>query len=368
MAYIRKRGTRYYFTIWTKSNGNIIRHEYAGGTSRSEAEKAYRKFMIETDRSGKYFEPSEMLFGLFLEEWIEKYVVHYMKPNTIDSYTSTIKNHIIPKFGNFPLSEITTAVLQDWIIELKNTYSKSTVKTIMSCLRSALRWAVANRNYLSLNPMDNVKLPPYRSSFNKIKIFSNDDITAIFEKFPYGHQIHMPCTLAYYTGMRLGECLALLWDNIDMDNRTIRITGTIYDKNGIPKIMSTKTKSSTRTISFGSKLYNELKNHKVWQEKNRLKYGSKYKLNNFVCTMKNGKPMTSNNIKYFNMWCRDTFGYGSFHSFRHTHASLLLEHGLPLDYVSKRLGHSSIYTTANVYDTITDKREQEAVDKMESFL
>lgn len=47
---------------------------------------------------------------------------------------------------------------------------------------------------------------------------------------------------------------------------------------------------------------------------------------------------------------------------------MLLEHGFKMDYVSKRLGHSSIYTTANIYDTITDKREKDAVDAMEAFL
>ena len=47
---------------------------------------------------------------------------------------------------------------------------------------------------------------------------------------------------------------------------------------------------------------------------------------------------------------------------------MLLEHGLPIDYVSKRLGHSSIYTTANIYDTITDKREKDAVNAMDAFL
>lgn len=368
MAYIRKRGSKYYFTVWARQNGDIVKHEYAGGSSRSEAEKAFRKFILETDRTGRYFEPSELLFDEYLKEWIEKYCSVYLKQNTVDEYTSVIKHHISSKFGKYKLIEITTAEVQDWLIELLTEYSRSTVKTILSCLRSSLRWAVANRRYILVNPMDNVKLPPNRTAIKKPKIFTPDDITKIFEKFSYGDQLHMPCILAYYTGMRLGECLALTWDNVDMTRKTINVVNNVYDKNGSPKIISTKTVSSTRTISFGIKLYNEFKKQELWQAKNRLKYGSQYKVTDFVCTLENGRIMTSNNAHYFGSWCREKLGHGSFHSFRHTHASMLLEHGLPLDYVSKRLGHSSIYTTANVYDTITDKREKDAVNAMDAFL
>ena len=368
MAYIRKRGNKYYFTIWVRENGKTIKHEYAGGSSTSEAEKRFRQYMAETDRTGKYFEPSSMLFKDYLQEWINKYASVYLKPNTVDLYESVIQNHITTQFGLYKLMDITTAELQDWLIGLLNQYSRSTVKSIMSCLRSSLRWAVANRRYLLMNPMDNVKLPPCRTATNKPKLFTPDDIHRIFEKFSYGNKIHIVCVLSYYTGMRLGECLALTWNHINLEERTIHVAGTIYDKNNSPIITSTKTVSSERIISFGAKLYNELKKQKIWQFKNSLQYGSLYKKNDFVCTTEKGRMITSNTMRYFGVWCHEKLGYGSFHSFRHTHASMLLEHGLPLDYVSKRLGHSSIYTTANIYDTITDNREKDAVNAMDAFL
>lgn len=96
--------------------------------------------MAEQDRTGKYFEPSSMTFAAFLQEWLEKYARHYLKPNTIDAYDAAIRNHIAPVFGAWKLRELTTAAFQDWVLELKEQYSKSTVKSIMSCLRSSLRW------------------------------------------------------------------------------------------------------------------------------------------------------------------------------------------------------------------------------------
>ncbi|MGN0946711.1 MAG: tyrosine-type recombinase/integrase [Megasphaera sp.] len=370
--FVRKINNRWYYTInEVDQHGVRHKHEHFGGFTRAEACRAYRLAMAEQDRTGKYFEPASMTFSAFLQEWLEKYARHYLKPNTIDAYDAAIRNHIAPTFGAWKLRELTTAALQDWVLALNDQYSKSTVKSIMSCLRSSLRWAVANRRYLLINPMDNVKLPPSRTAPKKPNVFTPEAIQAIFKQFPAGRPIHMPCVLSYYTGMRLGECLALTWDNVDMAARTLRITGTSYDKKGLPKITATKTASSARTITFGSKLYAELKAQKLWQDKNRFQAGPFYRedpQHKFVCTMDDGRQMTSNNVKYFGMWCKKHFSGTSFHSFRHTHATMLIEHGLPLDYVSKRLGHSSIYTTANVYDTITDKREKAAVDAMEQFL
>ena len=154
-----------------------------------------------------------------------------------------------------------------------------------------------------------------------------------------------------------------------MENRTLTVDSTLYDKKGAPVCKATpKTKSSLRTIPFNETLYKALLRHKSQQAKNRRLYGKDYAENDFVCTRPDGRPMNSNDMRYFNMWCKKVFGGGSFHSFRHTHATMMLENNIELDYVSKRLGHSSIATTANIYDTITDKRNKAAMKKLDAIL
>lgn len=161
--FVRKIKDRWYYTINEMDNNGVRhRHEHFGGFTRAEACRAYRQAMAEQDRSGKYFEPSAMLFDSFLQEWLEKYVQNYLKPATMDAYSTVIRNHISPAFGKWKLRELTTASFQDWLLELTDSYTRSTLKVIMSCLRSSLRWAVANRRYLLHNPMDNVTLPPCR--------------------------------------------------------------------------------------------------------------------------------------------------------------------------------------------------------------
>ena len=74
-------------------------------------------------------------------------------------------------------------------------------------------------------------------------------------------------------------------------------------------------------------------------------------------------------MRYFNTWCRDTFGAGyTFHSLRHTHATLLLEAGEDLELVSKRLGHSSINTTAQTYSHVLDARNQKTRSLLDQVL
>ena len=154
-----------------------------------------------------------------------------------------------------------------------------------------------------------------------------------------------------------------------MENRTLSVVSTLYDKKGVPVCKATpKTKSSVRTIPFNETLYKALLRHKAQQAKNHRLYGDDYVESDFVCTREDGRPMNSNDMRYFTMWCKKEFGGGSFHSFRHTHATMMLENNIELDYVSKRLGHSTIATTANIYDTITDKRNREAMKKLDSIL
>ena len=221
--YLRKRGKKWYYTIEvpTEDGQGRLREERVGGTSYAQAAKAYRQAMKALDEAAVSEKPVIKMMD-FLLEWLEKDVRINLGPNTYDSYAGIIKWHIGARFGNEALDALTTAEIQDWINSLKQDgYSRSTVKSIFTVFNDAMRWAVSNRQYIETNPMANVKMPKFDIPRKKPVIFSHQQIQIIFHAFPLGHKYYAPCMIAYCTGLRVGECLALQWSHIDMENRTL---------------------------------------------------------------------------------------------------------------------------------------------------
>lgn len=370
MKHCRKKGNRWYFRInWSDESGKRHQKEQFGGYTEAECKKAWRAAMRELDVTGEYKTPADKHLDECLAEWLELEVKVNCKQNTYDSYEAVVRMHIIPEFGSRPIRKITTSALQDWLNKQKETYSQSTVKSFTAVLKMSFLWFTVNRKYLPATPAENITTPRYDELQKEVYPFTAEDIKKIFAKFPAAHRFHMPLALSYYTGMRLGECLALTWDNVDMKSRTIFVATTLYDKKGTPKQGSTpKSKRSVRTITFGKKLYAALKRQEWQQQAAKFKAGAFYSSSNFVCTDDSGAQLTSNAMRYFGQWCKKEIGAGSFHSLRHTHATMLYESGADLDYVSHRLGHASVYTTANIYASITDEREKRMVELIDKIL
>ena len=129
-----------------------------------------------------------------------------------------------------------------------------------------------------------------------------------------------------------------------------------------------KTKSSFRTIPYGEKLQEILKAEREHQDSARLtfKYGV-YNPRNYVCCRPDsGYRMCGRDFRYFNEWCKETFGEGSTHSLRHTHATMLLEAGESLEAVSKHLGHTTVITTSKYYSHVTEKGKSQMKKTMDA--
>jgi integrase len=370
MGYCRKRGGKWYYTLkWTDANGVKQQCERVGGLTKPDCEKAWRDAMVIIDTLGIYAKPCEKTVEECLKEWLDNDVRINLKDNTVDSYESTIRIHLIPEFGKRALKTMTTAVIQDWLNQQRELFARSTLKTFYAVLKKSMEWFLTNRKYITTNPMDHVRIPRYDKIEEPVRSFSPDEMKAIFAKFDCHHRFYFPIVLSYMTGMRLGECLALTWDDVDQKKRTIKVVTTLYDKKGNPKrAASPKSRASVRVISYGQKLHDELIRQQWQQNDSRNRAGTFYNESRHVCTDDDGTLLTSNDLRYFGQWCHTQFGSGSFHSLRHTHATMLREKGFDLEYISKRLGHSSISTTANIYVDITAEQEKEAVRLMDKIL
>lgn len=379
MPYLRKRGKSWYYTISLGVvGGKNKKVERYGGVTKKAAERAYYDAINEVDTTGSHINPSTISYADYLDEWLHVYAKTNLKSSTYESYQRMIKNHIIPELGIYKLKNISPVKLQTFINNKAEQYSRSTLIVMQSILKKSFYYAAVTAQYLKANPAEHLTVPKNIASENKlhtaaktaIPVFTDEQMNILLANFAYPHQFFIPIVLAYHTGMRLGECLALKWDNVDLEHNKISIVATLSDHNKKRLLTTPKTERSIRTIVIDDNLVEYLKTHQNAQIANKANYRNLYCNSDFVCTFKSGEPLSSDSMRYFGLYCKKTFGKDSnlsFHSLRHTHATKLLSDGIDLTYISKRLGHTNISTTANIYTHITDDVNKKVFDRLNNI-
>lgn len=370
---VRKRGKRwYYYFEDINDDGSRKKVEKVGGDTRPEAEAALRKVLSDIDETGQYFLGTDTRVKQYLDFWMEEYVKLNLKYNTYENYRFTIKNHINGYLGKKKLTDLSPALLQNFInAEFKKGYSKKTMTITHSVLKNALNMAVYPWGLIKQNPMLYVKIPKYEerpTTKKDLKIISLEDFDHMLEITPEGHPFYIPLNIGFYTGMRVGEVCGLTWDNVDFSNGTITVEKQMVKNDGEWVYGTPKTSSSNRTIFIGQTLLAILKKHKKQQLENRMKYGKLYIDSNAVCTKEDGELVTPSVVKWNTRRISNALSLSfNFHSLRHTHATLLLENGAKMKEISERLGHSRISITMDTYSHVTDKMRNETVDIMENL-
>ncbi|HFK5957383.1 TPA: tyrosine-type recombinase/integrase, partial [Enterococcus faecium] len=353
-------------------DGSRKKVEKVGGDTRPEAEAALRKVLSDIDETGQYFLGTDTRVKQYLDFWMEEYVKLNLKYNTYENYRFTIKNHINGYLGKKKLTDLSPALLQNFInAEFKKGYSKKTMTITHSVLKNALNMAVYPWGLIKQNPMLYVKTPKYEArptTKKDLKIISLEDFDHMLEITPEGHPFYIPLNIGFYTGMRVGEVCGLTWDDVDFSNGTITVEKQMVKNDGAWVYGTPKTSSSNRTIFIGQTLLAILKKHKKQQLENRMKYGKLYIDSNAVCTKEDGELVTPSVVKWNTRRISNALSLSfNFHSLRHTHATLLLENGAKMKEISERLGHSRISITMDTYSHVTDKMRNETVDIMENL-
>jgi len=417
-VYVQKRGKVYQYQFAIASiDGKRKYKNKSGFRTKSEAIEAGVKAYNEYINVGHCIEPSKMSYSDYLDYWMKEHCEINLKYHTIQAYQNIIKNHIKPKLGFYMLSQLTTSVIQEFInnIYLEKGFSKNFLKNILKVLKGSMGYATDVVGFIKVNPSLKVRLPKYDiPDSDPVYILSNEEVEKILERFSNNPCVYYAFLTAYYTGLRVSEVFGLTWDDIDFVKRTITVNKNILKKNqagGTKKRLisgnsttvwyfgTCKTKGSYRTIEIGDTLLKALKKYKEEQIQNRKDYGDTYMkhykkiVNNpynnkpeikiinayaelevpleevkLVFLKKNGVFEGTDSCKYpfkvihyeLGIPCR-------FHDFRDTHATRLIEAGADIKAVSKRLGHSNIRTTYEIYVKVTTKMESDTVEKFESI-
>ena len=376
---VRKRGEKWYYYYEAGSvAGKRKRIERVGGKTKKEAQDKLRKALNEYENAGIHVDETGISFADYFNYWYKNYVMLNLKYKTQKGYIHIIEKHLIPEFGKYRLKSIKTSHLQTYLNSLVNIlYSKNTKQGIYGVLSRGFKMAVYPFEYLKDSPMIYAELPKMPNNDltkkkAKLKIISEKDYERIIERIPVSTPTHIPIQIAYHTGMRAGEVCGLTWDNVDLENKIIHVDKQLVLIDDIkPTIGTPKTFSSIRDIEIGDTLVNILIKHKLRQESNKEFYGKYYYQEDydFVCRRENGQVVTQNAFKHLSDIVNKELGIDfSFHSFRHTHATMLLEKGADAKDVQARLGHGDINTTMNTYAHATKKMSRKTVDLFEKDL
>ncbi|WP_242541650.1 tyrosine-type recombinase/integrase [Vagococcus fluvialis] len=372
---IRKRGETWYYRLeLAKINGKRQQVERVGGRSKDEAISTMNKAIQEYETTGTLLVNSSISTADYLEHWFKNYVLVELKLNTQKNYRGMLDKHIIPEIGKYYLKDIKPGTLQELLNQKKEDgYAKQTLAIMKGIFNKAFSMAVYPYEFLKTDPSQFVKTPKYDQKEWKdkgdLKIISFDDFKKLQNTVPTHSPYYLAMMISFQTGLRRAEVCGLQWKDIDFDDETLTVE-QIMIQDGKEWLMGTpKTQSSYRTIHIGPSLLSLLKKAKLRQKENKLFYRDYYTETEFVCTKENGEPVTLNSIKWYTEKYRKESGVDyNFHSFRHTHATMLLENGAKPKEIQVRLGHSRLATTMDTYAHVTKKMKKETVDIFENIM
>ena len=321
------------FVYEVTQNGKKI----TGYSSKSYAE-AYRKLTSKLEYSIK---GDKVLVKDLIVRWLA-YKKGKVKHQTLRAYQSDIDNHIVPEFGEEYIHQITTEDLDRFYVSL--SLAPASVKRIHLIMKMLFQFAI-KYEHASSNSTDDAETPMIERP--PIKVLTKEECIHLL-KLAKNTSIYLPVRIALETGMRLGEVLALKYEDITGNeicvSRTV-ITRKIGGKDVLD--FNTTKNGSSRIIDITPELVSEIK-------KDNTKRG-------LIFTSPRAK--TNNNIwtprSFRAAWIslRDKAGFPDlkFHDLRHTHISHLLHKGVSLPVVSQRAGHRDPTVTLNIYSHVINR-------------
>ncbi len=383
MAKFKQRGKTWSYHIYlgidplTKKRMEISK---GGFKTKKEAAAAARIVEMEKE-NGTLIKESRMSFEEFAKDWLKSYGRSGVKISSVRAREKEMK-HFISVWGSFPISKITKKMYQDRILDLSEKYSHNYMDGIHAAGRMIFRQAV-ELGLMKVNPTENFKLPKKQSSVEDLEKseeeykFLEKEELASFLKLCQTDGLEMDTlvfTTLSYTGLRIGELLALKWSDIDLEEGKLRVTKTLYNPNNNYlnyQLLTPKTTGSIRTIKIDDMLVSMLKKHKIKQNEIKLKNAKFYKNEGFIFARDDGYPQLR---KVFETRLKRLLKKAGIeknitpHSFRHTHTSLLIEAGVGIKEIQQRLGHSDINTTMNIYAHMTANMEEKASQQFSKLM
>lgn len=361
-----------------KVTGKDVKTSITGRTKKEVKQKTKKAEIAFLQNGSTRFQASNITtYKELASLWWESYK-HTVKPNTQLNVRRLLDNHILPLFGSYKLDKLTTPLIQNVVNKLADKTNKGEegaflyYDSLHALNKRILQYGVVMQA-IPFNPAREVILPrnTQKAKREKVKHFENQELKKFLDyldslnlnKFRYYYENTLYKFLLA-TGCRINEALALSWSDIDLDNAVVHITKTLNYKQ---ETNSPKSKTSLRDIDIDQATVSMLKQYRLRQTKEAWKVGKSESVvfSDFIHEYPNNRTLQTRLRTHFKRAKVTNIG---FHGFRHTHASLLLNSGIPYKELQHRLGHSTLSMTMDIYSHLSKENAKKAVSFYETAL
>ena len=335
---------QYRYTDW---KGNRKKSTKRGFSTKREAEEWLRNFLMSQQAD----------FNMSFEEFVKLYyedMTPRLREHTMKTKKHIIELKIIPFFGKKSMNTITPADIRKWQNELllKN-YSQTYLRTINNQLTAIFNYATQYYD-LKNNPCKKAGSIG-KNKAEEMNFWTKEEFSIFIEGIMDKQRSYTAFMVLFWTGIRIGELLALTPSDIDFKEKTIHISKSYQRIDGRDVITPPKTQKGNRIITAPDFLLADLKDYMnniyCLEDNDRLFPVTKYYMEH---EMKRG--VKNSGVKYIRI-----------HDIRHSHCAMLMELGItPLE-AAERLGHERVETMLNTYAHLYPNKQRKLSDKLEQI-
>ena len=322
-----------------------------------EREIALERFNLETPE-----ERRPLSFRQYAERWMKQHVEMNCKPETARNYRYALDVNLLPALGDKDIRAITRDDVKTLCFDMKQKGLSPGVVKLRGTILGGIFNAAIEDGLLVGNPAIRLgKIVKVPSRKGRVDFLNPDESRKLLGTV----QEHFPRWLPFFltalrTGMRVGELIALQWEDIDWNGKFIEVRRAISrGEVGTPK------NGKPRRIDLSDRLSAVLTDHRKGMAKEALAQGRSMPERVFI-NPEGGELQASSVVKpYRRILAKAGLRRIRFHDLRHSFASALLANGEPLAYVKEQMGHSSIQITVDVYGHLEPGANREAVNRLD---
>ena len=334
---------QYRYKDWTGKNCKSTKR---GFKTKREAEEWVRSFLAKKNQS------CNMKFSDFVDVYLDDQR-HRLREHTMINKEYIIRDKLIPYFGSKKMNEINAANIRAWQNTLiEKGYAQTYLKTINNQLSAIFNYAVTYYE-LEANPCRKAGSMG-KGKADEMNIWTQEEFQKFADSLMDKRIPWLAFQILFWTGIRIGELLALTFADVDLEKKTIRINKSYQRLRGKDIITEPKTPKSNRVVHIPDFLAADIKDYEEslydWAPDDRVIPVAKTTLEK---EMVRGVQLSG--VKRIRI-----------HDLRHSHVSLLLELGFSAKEIAERLGHENIETTLNTYAHLYPDKQEKMADRLDA--